>query len=119
MKLGALIGTTGVTALTIPSSTTSDTYFNATQQLEDAHINYKHFLIGTRAGSRVPDYVGPRLADKWDTMGELYKVFIYIDLNQPRNKRVICQIWDTVSFLSAEVRGSYHLSRAVSLGSAV
>ena len=78
MKLGALIGTTGVTALTIPSSTTSDTYFNATQQLEDAHINYKHFLIGTRAGSRVPDYVGPRLADKWDTMGELYKVFILI-----------------------------------------
>ena len=30
-------------------------------------------------------------------------------------KRVICQICDLVSFLSAEVRGSYHLSRVVDL----
>ena len=90
MKLAALIGTSGLTALTIPSTTNS--LFNATQQLEDAHINYKHFLIGTRAGSRLPDYVGPRLADKWDTMGKLYKVRFWLSFcgfaNQPRNKRV-------------------------------
>ena len=65
MKISTLIGS----AVALPAQN----YFNATQQLEDAHINYKHFLIGTR-NNRVPDYVGPRLADKWDTMGELYKV---------------------------------------------
>ena len=60
----------GSTAVAMPGP-----YFNATQQLEDAHINYKHFLIGTR-NNRVPDYVGPRLAEKWNEIGQLYQVTI-------------------------------------------
>ena len=73
MKLSMLIGSTVATPVANPG-------FNATQQLEDAHINYKHFLIGTR-NNRVPDYVGPRLAEKWNEIGQLYQVIHKLDVN--------------------------------------
>ena len=47
--------------------------FNATQQLEDAKINPNVFLGGAR-NNRTPDYIGARLQNTWDQMGNLYNV---------------------------------------------
>lgn len=113
MKLAALIGTSGLTALTIPSSTTSS-FFNATQQLEDAHINYKHFLIGTRAGSRLPDYVGPRLADKWDTMGKLYKKYDAegrLDTAEMREFGMVRKLLQLANLVRGTQKNQYYFER--------
>jgi len=49
--------------------------FNATQQLEDAKINPNVFLGGAR-NNRTPDYIGARLQNTWEEMGNLYNKFL-------------------------------------------
>ena len=65
MKISMLIGS--VAAVPYAGS------FNATQQLEDAKINPNVFLGGAR-NNRTPDYIGARLQNTWDQMGNLYNV---------------------------------------------
>lgn len=54
----------------------SNSHFNATQMLLDAHINPITMMGVNSRNSRLPEYIGARLQNTWHNLGQLYNKYV-------------------------------------------
>ena len=79
MKISMLIGSVfgvpnGISGSAESSLNPSGNQFNATQMLLDAHINPITLMGVNSRNSRMPEYIGARLSNTWQNLGQLYNV---------------------------------------------